>query len=107
MSTPRIHQLVFKPSSIATRPVGVLLPEDATLLTVKACGELQLQLWYYASTLSNGDFATKRVEYDIFTVREYDKVPFASQGRRYVWFTHVQLKALHYHVFVPDVLRSP
>lgn len=102
-----MHQVSFRPAVDTAEPLQILLPEDATVVTAAALGELHIQLWYYAFTRVGGEFAEVRAPFDVFTLREYDKVALVWRGREMVWLAHVQLKAMHFHVFVPGILRRP
>lgn len=96
-----MHQLAFRPD-IESK---LLLPEDASILCAHEHGELHIRLWYAAFTHESGEFCEPRRFYPIKCAREYEEVPVLREGQQLVWLAHVQLKAMHYHVFVPALLR--
>jgi len=103
-----MHQVSYRPGPTSSLGlVRVLLPEDATVLTAVAHNELHIRLWYYAFGLPDGDFAEARREFGVLNLQEYDRVPLSLDSKPLVWLAHVQLKAMHFHVFVPAILRQP
>ena len=95
-STQRMAQHTFRPKPGEQK---LLLPEDVAFVTVVAHGELQARLWYTAWYDTGGAPCEKLVQVPVWVVQEYDPIPWNARNP-VTWLGHVQLKAMHYHVYV-------